>query len=272
VSDATALPVAERWFVTQSADDPRITRIWEPHVHRLLRANFWHVRGSERDLVIDGGLGVRTAREVLPWMVGRDPLVVLTHAHCDHTGAAPEFEERLIHEAEADALREPEPWSLQLAVLDDGLRDAALALEPVHHDLLIDALPSPYYVPERWRPSRASPTATVRGGESIDLGDRQLQVLHLPGHSPGSIGLLDEHDGVLFSGDAIYDGVLLDDLDGGDVGEYVTTIRALQELDVRTVHAGHNESFGAERLRSLCAAYLALRGDAGERESFESER
>jgi glyoxylase-like metal-dependent hydrolase (beta-lactamase superfamily II) len=84
-----------------------------------------------------------------------------------------------------------------------------------------------------------------------------------PGHSPGSIGLLDEHDGVLFSGDAIYDGVLLDDLDGSDVGEYVTTIRKLRELDVRTVHGGHNESFGPEHLRSLCDAYLARRGDAG---------
>lgn len=88
-------------------------------------------------------------------------------------------------------------------------------------------------------------------------------MLHLPGHSPGSIGLLDERDGVLFSGDAIYDGVLLDDLDGSDIGGYVTTIRTLREHDVRTVHAGHNESFGPERLRSLCDAYLAQRGDPG---------
>ena len=39
----------------------------------------------------------------------------------------------------------------------------------------------------------------------IDLGDRRFRVVHLPGHSPDSIGLLDEHDGLFFSGDAIYD-------------------------------------------------------------------
>ncbi len=234
-------------------------RIWEPHVHRLLRANFWHVRGSERDLVIDGGLGVCRARHALPWMFEREPLLVLTHAHCDHTGAAPEFAERWIHQSEAAALREPERWSLHLHSLDADLQAAALALDAVEHDLLIDALPSPWYEPKRWRPSRATPTATVRAGESIDLGDRRLSVLHLPGHSPGSVGLLDEHRGVLFAGDAIYDGALLDTLPGSDVAAYVTTIRTLRELDVRVVHAGHNDSFSGARMRSLCDAYLARR-------------
>ena len=47
-------------------------------------------------------------------------------------------------------------------------------------------------------------------GDVIDLGDRAFEVLHLPGHSPGSIGLWDPAAGTLFSGDAIYDGPLLE--------------------------------------------------------------
>lgn len=259
MNKASAPSVAERWFETRSAPDARITRIWEPHVHRLLRANFWHVRGSERDLVIDGGLGVHGAREALPWMFAREPLLVLTHAHCDHTGAAPEFAQRTIHEAEAAALREPEPWSLELAALDQDLRATAAAIEPVRAGVLLHALPSPSYAPEHWRPSCAEATAVVHGGESIELGDRRLAVLHLSGHSPGSIGLLDEHHGVLFSGDAIYDGILLDELPGSDVAAYLATVRILRELDVSVVHAGHNDSFGRARLRSLCDDYLARR-------------
>jgi glyoxylase-like metal-dependent hydrolase (beta-lactamase superfamily II) len=46
----------------------------------------------------------------------------------------------------------------------------------------------------------------------IDLCDRVFEVLHLPGHSPGSIGLWERQTGTLFSGDAIYDGPLLDEL------------------------------------------------------------
>jgi glyoxylase-like metal-dependent hydrolase (beta-lactamase superfamily II) len=51
----------------------------------------------------------------------------------------------------------------------------------------------------------------VRGRDRdlvIDTGDRHFEVLHLPGHSPGSIGLWEERSGTLFSGDAIYDGPL----------------------------------------------------------------
>lgn len=45
----------------------------------------------------------------------------------------------------------------------------------------------------------APPTRVLSEGDVIDLGDRAFEVLHLPGHSPGSIGLWDESSGVLFS-------------------------------------------------------------------------
>jgi glyoxylase-like metal-dependent hydrolase (beta-lactamase superfamily II) len=58
----------------------------------------------------------------------------------------------------------------------------------------------------------------------VDLGDRTLTVLHLPGHSPGSIALFDENDGTLFSGDIIYDDVLLDYLPGGNTEQYAHSL------------------------------------------------
>ena len=91
------------------------------------------------------------------------------------------------------------------------------------------------------------------------MGDRHFEVLHLPGHSPGSIGLWEEATGVLFSGDALYDGPLLDRLDGSDVDAYVTTMERLRSLPVTAVHAGHERSFGRGRLIQLCDAYLAGR-------------
>ena len=93
-------------------------------------------------------------------------------------------------------------------------------------------------------------------GDVIDLGDRAFEVLHLPGHSPGSIGLWDERSGVLFSGDAVYDGPLLDELDGSDIAAYVATMARLRELPVTVVHGGHEPSFGRARLVELCDDYL----------------
>ena len=62
---------------------------------------------------------------------------------------------------------------------------------------------------------------------------------------------------MLFSGDALYDGPLLDQLDGSDTGDYERTIERLRDLPVTVVHGGHERSFGRDRLVALCDAYLA---------------
>jgi glyoxylase-like metal-dependent hydrolase (beta-lactamase superfamily II) len=55
------------------------------------------------------------------------------------------------------------------------------------------------------------PTRVVEEGDVIDLGDRTLTVLHLPGHTPGEIGLWEEATRTLFAGDCEYEScVLLD--------------------------------------------------------------
>ncbi|HEY4331304.1 MAG TPA: MBL fold metallo-hydrolase, partial [Ilumatobacteraceae bacterium] len=96
-------------------------------------------------------------------------------------------------------------------------------------------------------------------GDIVDIGDRQFEVLHLPGHSPGSIGLWEPATGTLFSGDAIYDGPLLDELAESDIDAYCTTMERLLTLPVTVVHAGHDPSFGRDRLRELARNYLERR-------------
>jgi glyoxylase-like metal-dependent hydrolase (beta-lactamase superfamily II) len=107
------------------------------------------------------------------------------------------------------------------------------------------------------RPAR--PTRIVEQGHVVDLGDRSFEVLHLPGHSPGSMGLWEKRTGTLFSGDAVYDGPLLDELEDSNIADYVRTMRRLRKLPVNIVHAGHSSSFGRTRLIELVDAYLARR-------------
>src|SRR5204863_3736714 len=124
---------------------------------------------------------------------------------------------------------------------------------------LLTAAPYRGFSPRTHALRGCEPTRTLREGDIVDLGDRCFEVLHLPGHSAGSIGLWEAATGVLFSGDAVYDGPLLDELDGCDIPAYVDTVRRLRELPVTVVHGGHEPSFGRRRLVELCDAYLRRR-------------
>jgi glyoxylase-like metal-dependent hydrolase (beta-lactamase superfamily II) len=90
----------------------------------------------------------------------------------------------------------------------------------------------------------------------IDLGDVAYQVLHVPGHSPGSIALWDAKSRTVFSGDSVYDGDLLDALYHSDPTTYRQTLERLRDLDAEVFHGGHYPSFGKTRLKEIVDAYL----------------
>jgi glyoxylase-like metal-dependent hydrolase (beta-lactamase superfamily II) len=253
------LPIADHWFERRPIDDA-ITLLWEPYVVPLMRCNIWHVRGRDRDLVIDTGLGVSSlltaARDLFDGTVS----AVATHGHSDHIGSHHEFDEVMVHPREADLL-----VSDMLDTLDAKTGwgpDAIAGLEAAGYDMsdpyLVTALPAGVAL-ETFRQRPARVTRLIDEGDTIDTGDRHFEVLHLPGHSPGSIGLWEESTGTLFSGDALYDGPLLDELPESDIDDYCRTMERLLTLPVSVVHAGHDPSFGRERLRELVGAYLSRR-------------
>ena len=254
------LPVAAAWFSVRwvTAQTAVLT---EPHVNEFLQGNLWYLRGRERDLLVDAGNGIAPLRPALARFARsgrpREIVALVTHAHADHIGGFHEFEHRLLHPAEADAAARAggEPpllaatWVAKLGPLMD---EGGCELPQV----LVDAAPHPRFDPTAFRITPAAPTHLVRGGDLIDLGDRRLTVIELPGHTPGSIGLLDDAEDALLSGDAVYDDELIDTLPESDVEQYVRTMKRLRTLEVDVVYPGHGEPFGRERLRQIAEAYL----------------
>ena len=227
-------------------------------MHPLLRCNVWHVRGRDCDLVIDTALGLAPLAHLVEHELGHGVLAVATHSHSDHVGGMHEFAERAIHRAEAADLTTPMRTTLVAEHYGDTVlgpyRDAGYEIP----ELFVDAVPAAGMA----MVGEIAPAAATRvldDGDVVDCGDRSFEVLHLPGHSPGSIGLWDAATGVLFSGDAVYDGPLLDELEGSDLDDYVATMRRLRELPVTAVHGGHEASFGRDRLVQICDTYLAGR-------------
>ena len=248
--------VAARWF-RASPFRKGIVRIDEPHVDPFLQANIYLVRGSERDMLVDSGLGLASLREELEDIIERPVVAVATHRHFDHIGGLYEFAgDVVVHRDDADAVANAEGFAS--VIVEDYPPEELSGYEPP--DSMLQALPSADFDPATYAVRPVTPTRVVGEGDVIDLGNRRFTVLHLPGHTPGEIGLLDETAGELFSGDAVYEsGVLLDELPESNIPDYVRTMERLRDLDVDEIYGGHDGPFGRDRLVDLVDEYLARR-------------
>jgi glyoxylase-like metal-dependent hydrolase (beta-lactamase superfamily II) len=232
----------DSWYQSELVGDG-VTRIWEPWVRDFYRCNIWHLRGRERDLLIDSGTGVVSLRRQVRLLAERPLLAVASHVHFDHIGAHHEFPERAVHAAEAEVLAHPD-------------RDRTVIDRYVTDDIF-EMMPPGWVGAAAYAIAPAPATRVLEDGDVVvDLGDRHFEVMHLPGHSPGSIALWEAASGILFSGDVVYDGQLLDDNADSSVPDYIRSMERLRDLPVRVVHGGHCPSFGRERLVELIDAYL----------------
>ena len=232
---------AGEWYETiRFAND--VTLIHEPWIKPFFRCNMWHVRGRDRDLLFDSGLGHFSLRTHVPLVSERALTAVASHTHFDHIGCHHEFPDRAVHHAEADILADPRSaWTLADRYATDEMFNR---------------------LPEGWNSSsyRIVPAPAERllnAGDVIDLGNRAFDVVHTPGHSPGGIGLFERSTGIFLSGDIIYDGPLIDDAYHSDVDVYLETMEQLRGLPVSIVHGGHFPSFGAACYGQLIEDYVA---------------
>jgi glyoxylase-like metal-dependent hydrolase (beta-lactamase superfamily II) len=173
-------------------------------------------------------------------------LAVASHTHFDHIGGHHEFDERLVHRDEAALMARP-------------TRANTLADPYVTDEIFTRLPPSPYNSPD-YNVMAAPATREIAHGDLIDLGDRHFQVIHTPGHSPGEIMLWEAASGILFSGDTVYDGLLIDDAYHSDVPAYIASMKQVVDLPVRVVHGGHFPSFDGSRYRELIRGYLEEKG------------
>ncbi len=188
-------------------------------------SNCWLV-GSEAPgeaIVIDPGDDAARIAERLAELGWRPTLLVITHAHWDHVNACASLAERL---------------------------GVEVAMHPGDAELL-GAVPEVTLARTGTRgPRPPSVERAVADGDVLRVGDRELRVLHTPGHTPGSICLVG--DGVVFSGDTLMPGwVGRTDMPGGDQRAIRTSLwqRLLSLPDDTRVYPGHLgvTSIGAER-------------------------
>jgi glyoxylase-like metal-dependent hydrolase (beta-lactamase superfamily II) len=224
--------VAERWFEHREIDEG-IVLIREPYVDLFLQANLFLVRGRDRDLLVDSGLGLASLRTQLADLWERPVTVVATHRHFDHTGGLHEFDDIVVHRLDAEAVTNA--GVSRRCGSFTARRALRLRLPRRCSQRSARASTS--------RPigSNRSPHCVVDEGDLIDLGDRQFEVPLLPGHTPASSGC-GRRIPALFPATASTGGILLDELPSRTSG-LRPGMERLRDVPVRVVHGGHT-TFG----------------------------
>ena len=193
------------------------------------------------DPVTREAIAIDTATPCLVWVSNllvqrgwRLKLIVSTHGHWDHIGDnaalvawTREQAQHLAQHAAAD----------DTAASADDTGEALIAVHPLDRHRLVH--PEPISAPFEIPPS--VPAVDLAEGGRIRFGAIELEVLHTPGHTEGSVCLLDKESGVLFSGDTLFaDGWGRTDLPGGSDGQMVESLGRLAGLpDELRVLPGH---------------------------------
>lgn len=256
------------WFVTRRLRDG-VWVIAEPwHIYCFL------VVGTERAVLVDTGTGIADISVPVRRLTDLPVLVVNSHAHDDHRGGNVFFADVAAHPVACARLAAPVPADrvgayLTVTAEQIAAYATARALDDRYFHLFTgDAAPRP--LPPGVRADTAAaigagPAARpLADGDVLDLGGRTLRVLHSPGHSPDSLCLFDDRDGLLFVGDTLITGDFWAHTADTDLVAFTASLRRLDgELagQVSRVMPAHTRSCeaGPHLLRDAADAIEAVR-------------
>lgn len=213
------------------------------------------IEGSERALLIDALTGVGSLKAFVRELTDLPVQVVNTHGHLDHCGAVFEYGECFIHPADIALLYQHSDPSRRLEFAKSGAAFGPLPVEPVFGDVV---------------PPRAVKTYPVQDGDRFDLGGVVLEAIAVPGHSRGTIVLLDRARRLVYSGDACNANTLLFLEGSTSIEEYRESLlhfKAFQP-DFDVMYGGHGLAAVPKEIIddaiSLCGEILAGTDDAVE--------
>lgn len=199
-----------------------VTKISDSH-YRLAEGNVFMelLLGNRKALLIDTGYGFGDLKKAIRGITGLPLIIVNTHAHPDHACGNWQFNETVwIHQ------RDLEKCSLY------NTPQARLAAMP--QEKPDDFMEAAYLQ------GGIGNLASVKEGQVFDLGGFELEIVDLPGHTGGSIGLMDRRNRRLFVGDAMNTALFLFQEGVSESLEvYKKTLEKAKALPVDTLWASH---------------------------------
>jgi glyoxylase-like metal-dependent hydrolase (beta-lactamase superfamily II) len=223
--------VSDPWFGIYKVA-PNTFAIYEPHQSEEVIS--YLIVGEKQALLFDTGMGISDIKKLtaeLPHpliQVIKAPILVLnSHTHDDHVGGNWQFDTVL--GMDTDFTRTNAKGSRE---------DAQAEIAPGE---ICPDLPKNFdaksYATKPWKISQY-----VHDGEKIELGNRTLEIIATPGHTPDAISLLDRANGLLFTGDTYYPATIWLYRPETDFDAYAASIQRLAALapQIKIVLGAHN--------------------------------
>jgi glyoxylase-like metal-dependent hydrolase (beta-lactamase superfamily II) len=208
-------------------------------------ANAYLVRGKLRTIMIDVGLSSNYAAlvECLNYIEcppDKIDMVILSHEHLDHIGAAWHFSENrtiiAAHRLAANKIMLRDDFSMLRKMFNEPN-------VPINVDIWLEE------------------------GNLLDLGDFRLNVMYTPGHTSACITLFDQDKGLLFAADTLMPGGVMGGVFGsGSISDYIQSLERLKGLDSKILLSGHGRLSDApqEDVRTAIQRSHALLSDTAQ--------
>jgi glyoxylase-like metal-dependent hydrolase (beta-lactamase superfamily II) len=232
--------VGSSWFEVYRVR-PGVFAIYEPHQFEEVIS--YLILGKKRAILFDTGMGIASIRKVTAKLTKLPIMVVNSHTHFDHTGGNAEFSDIADEDtaySRDNARGQSNAYSRDAlspericGLLPPGVKRDAYAIRPWHI------------------------THWLHDGEKFALGERTLEVVFTPGHTPDSLMLLDRENGLLFTGDTFYPGPIYLFTPETDFAAYARSVARIAALasQLKVLLPAHNVPLAEpENLRRLEAA------------------
>jgi len=254
-----AVDSSSEWFKVYNVGES-VFAIAEPYNFQEVIS--YLILGSEKALLFDTGMGLDSMSILISELTDLPVTVINSHTHYDHIGSNHEFDNILAMNTDYTKKWATHGWPH----------------ESVKHEIQSDALCSHYLSGADIAEYHISPfkiSKYVHDGYIIELGNRQIEVISIPGHTPDAIALLDRERGYLWTGDTFYEATIWLFFEGTDLEAYEKSVNKLADIAplLTKVFPAHNTAVSnPERLDELQAAFQEIvRGEKSAKQATKSD-
>jgi len=183
--------------------------------------------GKNKAILVDTGTGLCPLKPIIDTLTNLPITVILTHCHWDHIGSINSFTKVYIHLEEENWLKKGIP----------------VAVESIRNTIAsggYDSNKCPNFILNEYTVPTKQSCHVLKGGEIISNGVHNLEVIHTPGYSPGSITLYEKTLNAVVTGDLLYKGTIYANYPSTDPQKVYKSYSLIKSYKPKWIYPGHN--------------------------------